>query len=72
MALKPEISVGMALTVGVLVYAVHQNATPSIADVRTLPEGNEDIERAERSASWISAGIVAGVKGAPEQLLGLI
>lgn len=59
--LKPEISVGAALAVGTLVYAIHQNATPSIADIRSLPEGNEDVRNAERSASWISAGLVAGI-----------
>lgn len=59
--LKPEISVGAALATATVVFAVHNNATPTNGDIRSLPENNEDIEKAERSASWISAGIVAGV-----------
>lgn len=61
MALKPEISVGAGLAVATLVYAIHSNATPPIADIRSLPEGNPDIARAEKGASWLAAGTVAGV-----------
>lgn len=61
MALKPEVSIGMGLAVATLVYAIHTNATPSRGDIRTLPEGNPDIEAEERKATWQAAGIVAGV-----------
>lgn len=59
--LKPEISIPAGMAVATLVYALHQNATPTIADIRTLPEGNEDVDKAERGATWMSAGIVAGI-----------
>lgn len=59
--LKPEISIGAGLAVATLVYAIYQNATPSVADIRTLTEGNEDIKKAERGASWLAGGAVAGV-----------
>lgn len=61
MALKPEVSLGMALATGTIVYAVHQNMTPSVADIRSLEKSNPDIQSAERVASWTSAAIVAGV-----------
>lgn len=61
MALKPEVSLGMALATGTIVYAVHQNMTPSVADIRSLDKNNPDIQSAERAATWTSAAIVAGV-----------
>lgn len=59
--LKPEASIGVGLATLTVVFALHQNATPTAADVRTLPEMNEDIEKSERAASWLSAGIVGGI-----------
>lgn len=61
MALKPEFSIMGGLAVATIVYAVHANAVPSQADIRALPADTPDIEKAERTASWISAGIVSGV-----------
>lgn len=56
---KPEISIGMGLALVTIVHAINQNATPSVADIRSLPEENEDIEKAQKSAAWMAAGIVA-------------
>lgn len=61
MALKPDVSLSVALAVGAVVYGIYQNATPSIADIRSLESQNEDIQRAERGASWTAAAVVAGV-----------
>lgn len=61
MAMKPEISIGAGLALATLVYAIYTNATPSVADIRTLTENNADIEKSERSATWLAAGSVAGV-----------
>jgi hypothetical protein len=61
MGLKPEVSLAVALATATVVYAVHQNATPNLADVRSLESNNLDIQRAERTASWVSAGVVAGI-----------
>lgn len=61
MALKPEFSIMGGLAVSAIVYAVHAQATPPQADIRALPQGTPDIESSERTASWISAGIVGGV-----------
>lgn len=61
MALKPEYSVMGGLAVATMVYAIHSNATPTQADIRALPAGTKDIDSSERAASWLSAGVVAGV-----------
>lgn len=59
--LKPEASIGTGLAVAGVVYAIHSNFTPSIADMQGLPAGNADTDAAERKATWLSAGVVAGI-----------
>lgn len=61
MALKPENSIMASLAVGAVVYGIHANATPNAADIRSLDRGNVDIQKAERTATWLSAGVVAGI-----------
>lgn len=61
MALKPEAGVLAGLAVVTVVFAIHQNATPSQADIQALPAGTPDIEKAERKATWLSAGVVSVV-----------
>lgn len=61
MALKMESSIVAGLATGTLVYGIYQMALPNQADIRTLDADNADISRAERVASWTSAGVVAGV-----------
>lgn len=61
MALKPEASVMSGLAVAAVVFAIHSNATPSMADMQGLPSGVKDVDQSERKATWMSAGIVAGI-----------
>lgn len=61
MALKPETSLTVALATGTLVFAIFQNATPTIADQRSVDSFNADLESAERQASWTAAAAVAGI-----------
>ncbi len=61
MALAPEFSVMGGLAVGALVFAIHTQATPSQADIQALPAGTPDIDDAEKRATILSAGVVAGV-----------
>lgn len=61
MALKPEVSLGMALATATVVWGINQAFTPSIADVRSLESNNTDVQSAERAATWMSAAVVAGV-----------
>lgn len=59
--LKPEASLGVSLAVCGVVYAIHSNATPTLADLQALPAGNKDVDAAERKATWMSIGIVSAV-----------
>jgi hypothetical protein len=61
MALKPEFSIMGGLAVASVVYAVHSNATPTQADIRALPANTADVDKAERAATWLSVGVVAGI-----------
>jgi hypothetical protein len=61
MALKPEAGVLAGLAVMTIVYGIHQQATPSQADIQALPQGTPDIDSAERKATWMSAVTVAGI-----------
>lgn len=61
MALKPEASIMTGLTVAAVVFAMHTQATPSQADIQALPAGTKDVDDAERKATIMSAGVVAGI-----------
>jgi hypothetical protein len=61
MALKPEASVIGGLAVGALVIGIHQQATPSQADLQTLPAGTPDMDRANKTATWMSVIAVSGI-----------
>lgn len=61
MALKPEVSLSVALATGTLVYAIYQGAVPTAADIRTVDPQNADIASAERQATWTAAAAVAGI-----------
>jgi hypothetical protein len=61
MALKPEASLTTGLAVAGVVYAIHSNATPTTADIQSLPAGNADIDRSEKAATWLSIGVVSGI-----------
>jgi len=61
MALKPEASLMGGLAVATVVFAIHSNATPSTADLQGLPVGTKDVDQSERAATWMSAGVVAGI-----------
>lgn len=59
--LKPEVSLTVALATGTLVYAIYSNATPTLADIRTADQYNQDITSAERGATWTAAAAVSGI-----------
>lgn len=61
MALKPEFSVMGGLAVAGVVYSIHSNFTPTIADMKGLPAGNKDIDGSERAATWLSIGVVSAI-----------
>lgn len=61
MALKPEASVMSGLAVCGVVYGIHSNFTPTMADMQGLPAGNKDVDTSERAATWLSIGVVSGI-----------
>ncbi len=61
MSLTPEASVMSGLAVAGVVYAIHSNFTPTVSDMQGLPSGNMDLDLAERQATWLSIGVVAGI-----------
>lgn len=61
MALKPEFSIMGGLAVGAIVFAIHSQATPTQADIQALPAGTPDIDKAEKNATILSAGVVGGI-----------
>lgn len=61
MALKPEISLGVGLATAAVVWSIYQNATPTIADIRSGPAQDDTIDGSRKMASWTAAGVVAGI-----------
>lgn len=61
MGLKPEVSIPIALAVGTMVYAIHSNATPTLADMRAVPPGDDNLDASRRMATWTAAGVVSFV-----------
>lgn len=61
MALKPEVSLTVALATGTLVYAIYSNATPTLADIRSADQYNADLNGSRKGASWTAAAAVAGI-----------
>lgn len=59
--LKPEVSIGVGLATAAVVYGVYTTAVPTVADVRSLPQGTNDIVSAERTAAWMSAAVVGAI-----------
>jgi hypothetical protein len=61
MALSPEVSVGTGLAVGGVAFTVFNMSLPPLTDVRAADPENGDVFAAERTATWVAAGIVVGV-----------
>lgn len=61
MALQPSQSVGIGLATAGLVLAIHSQATPTMADIRVGQPGDDQIDRGERAATWLSVGVVSAI-----------
>lgn len=61
MALKPEVSLGLAAAVAVGVYSVFQVEVPDLATVKAASPNQPHIKSSINSAGWTAAGIVAGI-----------
>lgn len=58
---KPEVSIGLGLAVGTLVYAIYNRGVPTNADMRVGKPGDEAIEATRKQNAWLAAGVVSGV-----------
>src|SRR5262245_53324291 len=61
MALPQSASLGVGLATAGLVYAIHSQATPTMADIRVGSPNDPHIDNAERAATVISIGVVSAV-----------
>lgn len=61
MSLEPSASILTGLAVVGVVYSIHSNMTPTVADIQAMPAGNADIDKAEKKATWLGIGIVSGI-----------
>lgn len=61
MALKPEISLPVALATGAVVYGVYSQFTPSVADIAAAPADDTTIDSSRKRATWTAAAIVAAI-----------
>jgi hypothetical protein len=58
---KPEVSLGLGLATGAVVYGTYQHFVPNQADIRVGKPGDETLEKARKQAAWFSAAIVGGI-----------
>lgn len=61
MSLAPEASILGGLAVAGVVVGINQVAKPSQADIQALPAGTPDIDRANKTATWLSVLAVSGI-----------
>lgn len=61
MALSQESSILVGLAVGSSAWLAHQLGMPSVSDIRQVESDNRDIEKTERTAAVLSAGLITGV-----------
>jgi len=61
MPLSPKDSIGTGLAVGGVAFTVFNMSLPPLTDIRAADPENHDVFAAERTATWIAAGLVVGV-----------
>jgi len=61
MALRPEVSLPVALATGAIVYVTYDHMLPPAADCRVAGMNDSNLESCERQAAWVSAAIVGAV-----------
>ncbi len=58
---RAEVSLGMGLATAAIVWGVFNTSLPSIAEARVTAQNDRDLSSAERTATWVSGAVVAGV-----------
>jgi hypothetical protein len=52
-------SVGVGLALAALVYAIYDQTVPATVDIRVQEAGDRDLGASEKTARWLSGGMVA-------------
>jgi hypothetical protein len=61
---KPEVSLGLALATGTIVWTIYNRGLPSHADIAASPSataGDETIDRIRKQNAWMAASVVSGI-----------
>jgi hypothetical protein len=58
---KPEVSLGLALATGAVVYGTYTHFVPNQSNLRVGKPGDEVAEKTRKQAAWFSAAIVGGI-----------
>jgi len=58
---RAEVSLGMGLATAAIVWGVFNTSLPSIAEARVTTQNDSQLAAAEKTATWVSAAVVAGV-----------
>jgi hypothetical protein len=61
MPLQPSASLGVGLATAGLVFAIHSQATPTMADIRVGQPNDDHVDRSERAATWMSVAVVSAI-----------
>jgi hypothetical protein len=61
MALKPDVSLTVSLATGAVVWAIYNNALPTLPDIRVGKPNDPEIDGPRRAATYTAAGVVAAI-----------
>jgi hypothetical protein len=61
MALKPDVSLPIALGTAAVVWGVYSHFMPSVADVKAAQPNNKNMNSTRREATVMSAAVVGGI-----------
>lgn len=56
--LKPDSATLVGVLTAAGVYLIYNNALPTVTDVRSAPQHDDDVETARKHAAWMSAALV--------------
>lgn len=61
MALKPEVSLPIALATGAVVYGIFQVQLPSTAEVKSTMPNNQHLQSSRRTATIVALAVSGGI-----------
>jgi hypothetical protein len=61
MALRPEVSLPVALATGAVVYGIYATHLPNVSESKLTMPGNQHLASSRKTATWTAAAVVAGI-----------